>query len=529
MVAPPFSLREDYWETLEIQDEDIEYLYNHLLETETPETSWELTTALVEGRISREKRAIEEQRSSGGEIYMPKETYEVDQKLVFPVLSWRKGKVSSIRPGQNPDIGEFQVIKVEFENGEQKEFAECLEDHILNQPPEIGAEDESLDVNAVIDNYATILLERLEEMLENSPDFVRIAGRWFPKALLVGVNTGHLNLAEAVLDMEGGGPLPTSTFLEQIGLSEEDNPKLVAFSLDLALQEDSRFDEVGPAGEVLWYLKRLEPPEVLNEPVYLRYKEIEHERDLLTEQMLALERELDDELTAVDYKYPKENEVKIPLLFPHWRAGTLPLSGRIRHLFPTAYEAPRIRFILVDGDSGNKFPGWVVREKRYVFGLREWYEEQNLMPGSLIIVKRGKTLGEVIVQVDGRRSNREWVRTVLIGTDGGIVYAMLKQTVEANFDERMSIAVPDPDPLDQLWKQSEKDRIPFERIVVNTVRELSKLNPQSHVHAIELYAAINVIRRCPPAPILALLSSRPWFVHVGDLHFRFDDSEKPPG
>jgi hypothetical protein len=48
------------------------------------------------------------------------------------------------------------------------------------------------------------------------------------------------------------------------------------------------------------------------------------------------------------------------------------------------------------------------------------------------------------VHVDGRRSNREWVRTVLVGSDGGIVYAMLKQIVEANFDERMSIAVPDP-------------------------------------------------------------------------------------
>jgi hypothetical protein len=86
------------------------------------------------------------------------------------------------------------------------------------------------------------------------------------------------------------------------------------------------------------------------------------------------------------------NEVKIPLLFPHWRAGTLPLSGRIRHLFPTAYEAPRIRFIMVDGESGEKFPGWVVRQQRYIFGLRRWYEENGLMPGSNLIVKRAKYL-----------------------------------------------------------------------------------------------------------------------------------------
>jgi len=103
---------------------------------------------------------------------------------------------------------------------------------------------------------------------------------------------------------------------------------------------------------------------------------------------------------------------------------------------------------------------------------------------------------------------------------------MLKQIVTATYDERMAVAIPDVEAIDLVWKQAQKERVPFERTVVNTVRELSKLNPQSHVHASELYAAINVVRRCPPGPIFALLASRPWFIHVGDLHFRFDDSEK---
>jgi hypothetical protein len=51
------------------------------------------------------------------------------------------------------------------------------------------------------------------------------------------------------------------------------------------------------------------------------------------------------------------------------------------------------------------------------------------------------------------------------------------------------------------------------------------LNTQGHVHASELYAAVNLLQRCPPGPIMALLASRPWFVHVGDLHYRFNDSE----
>jgi hypothetical protein len=180
---------------------------------------------------------------------------------------------------------------------------------------------------------------------------------------------------------------------------------------------------------------------------------------------------------------------------------------------------------MVDGVTNEKFPGWVVREKRYVYGLQDWYESHGVMPGSIIRLRQGEKPGEVIIQTDSQKSNREWIRTVLVGSDGGIVFAMLKQIVSAPFDERMAIAVPDKESLDPIWNRPHKEHPAFERLVVNSVKELAKLNPQSHVHARELYAAINITRRCPPGPILALLASRPWFVHVGDLHYRLSDSE----
>ena len=212
-------------------------------------------------------------------------------------------------------------------------------------------------------------------------------------------------------------------------------------------------------------------------------------------------------------------------MYPHWRAGTLPLTPRVRPFFPTAYETPRIRFILVDGDTGEKFSGWVVRNEGYVFGLEAWYRERELMPGSIVRISPGDKPGEVIVKVDAKRSRRDWVRTVLVGSDGGVVFAMLKQVITAAYDERMAIVIPEVSLLDDVWSQRQKKQPPFERTVVDMVRELTKLNPQNHVHAAELYAAVNLVRRCPPGPILALLASRPWFAHVGDLHFRFDDSE----
>ncbi len=525
MAVAPFSLREDYWNTFELQEEDIEFLYNYLLEKETPLTSAEVLSALVEERIRREKSIIERQRTSKGAIYFPREHYEPNQNLVFPALFWRQGKVVGVRPGRNPELGAFEVIRVKFEDGEEREFAAGLANHALNEPPDLTLIDESLDPQLVLRLYGDTLLESLEASLEKDPNFVRIAGRWFPRALLVDVNPGHLNLAEAVLDMAGGGPLPTQALLEQIELSSDVNPKLVEFSLDLALQEDPRFDEVGPAGETLWFLRRLEPEEVIQTPVYLRYNEIEYDHTLLTPAMQVLERELDDELSSLGGK-TSQDEVELRLIYPHWRAGTLPLSSRVRHLFPTAYEAPRIRFMLVDGDTGAKFPGWVVRERRYVYGLRDWYNAKSLIPGSIIRVRKGKKPGEVIIQSDTRRPSREWIRTLLVGSDGGVVFALLKQTVYGPYDERMGIVVPDVEAVDLAWQRMQKERIPFERVVVNVVRELAKLNPQSHVHASELYAAVNTLRRCPPGPILALLASRPWFVHVGDLHFRFDDSER---
>jgi hypothetical protein len=480
---------------------------------------------LVEQRIQREKVRLEKKRLDGNEIYFPKDSFEVGDKLVFPALTWQKGEVVSSRAGQNPAQGQFGVIQVKFESGDEHEFASGIEDHLLNIPPE-AAQADSLNVDAVIEQYQGLLIDQIELGLVDIENFVQIAGRWFLRALLVDVNTGHLNLAEAVLDMREGGPLSTADLIKEVELPDDVNPRLIEFSLDHALQEDPRFDEVGPAGIVSWFLKGLEPESVSKTPLYLKYLPIEYDPESLTEEMVALEESLDDELTpwSKDRKYPVE-DVEVHLIFPHWRAGTLPLSERVMPLFPTAYEAPRIRFTLVDGKTGDRFPGWVVREQRYVSGLKEWYEENGLIPGGIVFIKPGEKPGEVIVETKSSRSTKDWMRTILVGSDGELVFATLKQIISSDYNARMAIMVPDIEPVDAVWEKNHDEPPPFEQIVVDTVRELTKLNPQGHVHVTELFAAVNTVRRCPPGPLFALLETRPWFVHVGDLHFRFDDSE----
>jgi len=522
MASDPI-ISNDYWKDLQINQQDIEFLHNHLFETETPLTTRELVTVLIHERNRMERLAVSQRRQAGGKIYFPKEDYQSGDNIVLPSLNWAHGKVMSKRAGVNPDLGEFDVLTVQLEDGTERFFASRLADHALNEQP-VTDDDDDFDPEAILRAHGNALEKKFNSSLQEDENIVRIAGRWFPRALLVDVNVGHLNLAEAVLDMSGGEPLPTAALLKDVSLPEGDNPKLAEFSLNLALQEDGRFDEVGSAGEVLWCLHRLEPEGVREIPSFLRYIPIEYDRSVLDSQMLDLEKQLDDELSDIDTNNEDELEqVTISLIYPHLRAGTLPLSNRIQSLFPTAYESPRVRFTLVDGKTGEKFAGWVVREHKYVFGLREWYKANELMPGSLVGIKKGEKAGEVIIEAKTHRSTKDWLRTAIVGTDGGVVFAMLKQSVSAEFNDRMAIALPSFESVDQVWDKDAKRS--FDQLVVMMVREMSKLTPQGHVHAQELYSAVNIVRRVPPAPLFALLATKQEITHVGDLHFRIGEQE----
>src|SRR6266498_2776636 len=522
MVSDPL-ISTDYWTDLQITQQDIDYLHNHLFELETPLTARELVAVFINERVRAERLAAQKRRQAGSKTYFPKESYQIGDELVFPALDWKHGKVTAVRAGINPEIGAFEVLTVDLGNGSERLFAANFPHHALNDQP-APVEDEGVDSDAILRSYGSALEKKIETAFRIDDELVRIAGRWFPRALLVDVNVGHLNLAEAVLDMAGGEPLPTSALLKDVALPEGVNPKLAEFSLNLALQEDQRFDEVGPAGEVLWCLRRLEPTEVREVPLHLRYSPIEYDRAALTPQMLNLEVQLDDELSEFAANPSKDvKEVTVALIYPHLRSGTLPLSARVRPLFPTAYESPRVRFTLVDGRTKQKMPGWVVREHGYVFGLREWYKANDLMPGSLVRIRRSENPGEVIIEAKTYRSTKDWVRTVIVGADGGMVFAMLKQSISAEFNDRMAFAIPSMEAVDKLWLQNKKR--PFEKLVVDMIREMSKLTPQGHVHSQELYSAMNIVQRVPPAPLFALLAGKPEFTHVGDLYFRLSELE----
>jgi hypothetical protein len=518
----PSTASQTWGEAFTLNDTDLEFVNSLLLEEGVPMESERLAVAVIRERLQNEAKRLA-RLDPDDTIYLPRNACRVGQRLVFPMLGFARGTVLSVRPGGNPEAGSFEVVRVKTEGGE-REFASRLESHKLNTIPletMMGSSDRSPE--EILRENNTSILGSLEARLVKDPEIAKIADRWFPRSLLVDISHGHLNLAEAVLDVAGGGPLPTSALLEHIELPKTVDPRLAAFSLEYALYQDERFEEVGPAGEMAWFLKRLEPPEVTFPPRRLAYDMGSAAPIKLNEPLLALTRELNDEWSPAEDAAEDGGEVSLILSFPHWRVGTLPLTSRLTKIFPHAHQATRIRFEFVDAGTGERLPGWVVAPFRFVFGLAEWYPKKGLLPGGVLRVRKGDRPGEIVLDAATRRPAREWVRTATASPNNRLTFTMQKQAVAVDYDELSVIAVDDPQAVDEMWLRMNELKIPLETLVADVFRELAKLNPQSTVHARTLYCAVNVVRRLPPPPVFAELMSRPYYSHVGDLYYRFDE------
>ena len=509
----------DYWDDeFVITPDDLQHLSTLLVEDELPRPAEELGHILVLYRCRQEKALIERAMSKGTP-YQPKGSYEEGESIVFPALEYRVGKVVGKRIGLNPEYDEFQVVQVEFETGKVREFAsELAINHPLNREDANTAERVDLhspDELAAL--YGPSVGEKLEARLKSEPDFIRLAGEWFPKDLLVEVHIGHLNLAEAVLDMANGGPLPTEDLLGDLELPEEITPQLRIFSLNYALQEDERFDEVGPSGEVLWFLSQMEPEKVQSTPICLQYEPLRYDSALLTTEMRDLERQLNDEWSTESGQTKLTDPITVTLTYPHWKSGTLPLSKQLENVFPTG-RTHRIHFTFVDGDTGEEMPGWVVCEDRYVCGLEEWYEENGILVGTYLELEQSEDPGKILVRPRKRRSRREWVR-VALPVDGRLTFEMRKQLITCDYDELLIVAEESPDAMKEIQTKVRENNLSLNRLVAEIFPELAKLSTQGNVHAATLYSAANFVLRTPPGPMLAELVASGTYAPVGNNYW----------
>ncbi len=521
MASTPAQSLTDNWQNITITRADLQNLTNTLFEHEVPMDIDALARIFVATRIKTQEAEIAAKIKSLGKVYIPGETYAVDEAIVFPQMNWQSGRVVAVRPGINPQIGNFDVMTVSLENGSEKQFAANLPSHDLNDAIQEQPGSSTEKVDEILRTSGREIKASILGALKNQSELVRIGNAWFPQSLLVDMHKGQLNLVEALLDSQSGGPLSSAELIKEMELKSTDNPKLIEFSLNYALQEDNRFDEVGTSGQYSWFLRKLEPKYVLEKPITLQSVAPCLVFSELPEETQKLFSELNDELSYsrkdLDLA-PQKETASLVLNYPHWRAGSLPITPAVMGIFPSALETEHVKVEFVD-DQNQRISAWVVIPDRYVIGLREWFEAQDLIPGSIVEVSKTEHPGTIHIRAEKKRTNKEWIKTLLIGSDNGIVLTLQRQPISAGFYDRMAIKILDPDSLDTIWKERQSKKIPLEKDILRMVNELARLNNQSHVHFTDLYAAVNLVRRVAPHELLHALKTHENINYIGDNYY----------
>ncbi|MBW7882709.1 MAG: hypothetical protein H3C34_08740 [Caldilineaceae bacterium] len=518
MLQRPTQTAAFWRDQFEVTADDMEFVYQLLLDTQKPMALGELALALIEEYLRRENSHIEQELAKGT-VYVPQNRYTVGQKVVFPALDFAVGEVTSVRPGQNPEHGQFEVIAVSFGGKDPKtrEFAADLQTpHRLNQVNgnRLVHDEALLSADEIYQLYQPEIDETLLYALEEGDrhaDFVAVDRRWLLSDMLAEVHVGHLNIAEALIEMQAK-PLTTTQLLTEVELDKNVSENMRITSLNHAMGTDERFVRVNQGREQLWFLRRMQPSEVQTTPLLLRYRVAPYNRSLLSVEMLQLEWELDDEWgeSSLSSEVPSVvPSTSLVLIYPHRRYGTLPLSGRTRSFFPMADKGVSL-VSLVDGRWGTRYTGWVSHEGRYVAGLSKWMDDHQIPVGAYITLERTATPNEVVVDFRTRRAKREWARLAQTDDDTpNLRFEMSKIQVACEYDDHMIVAEQTTEEMDALRERIRQAGLDVTQIVNQVTPELIGLNPQGTVHAKSVYSAVNMVLRTPPGPVFfALLSNR---------------------
>lgn len=503
---------------------------NLLLEKETPLSAIQLAKEIIAAR-ERQRRQLREQQFQGTQIYRPRESYQIGDRLAFSNMDYATARVVGLRDGTSTDLSPIKIAAVEFENASSRlgpgvrEFViDYAAEHPLNDvaanphPSQLAAE---FTVDDILNDPDVNIVEQVNDALERNPDLVRISGTWFVRDLMIEIDIGHLHLAEAVLDMHEGGPLPPELILQEIGGVGDAPLPLQVFSLNYYMNQDERFDEVGPAGQVLWHLRRLLPRMVRQVPAILQYEPIDYDRRLLEREMRQLEYDLDDEHSPVTSSRP-DDEVSLTLIYPHRRVGTLPINSETRYIFPEA-KTPVIAITMVDALDKQEYPCWVVHEYKYVYGLAPIYYKHHLPVGAYVYLNRTADPSRIEIEFDNYRPRMEWIPLVQRTERNQLRFQAAKRAIGADYDDMIIVGVNNLQEVDKLGKDVQTSKVNLSVLLRNLLGEFAKQNPQGTVHAKVLYSALNILRRCPPGPMLATLLNNPDFEYVGGNYWKLSD------
>jgi hypothetical protein len=234
--------------------------------------------------------------------------------------------------------------------------------------------------------------------------------------------------------------------------------------------------------------------------------------------MRQLEREIADELSPLDPKRDVDRGTAT-LIYPHRRAGTLPLNINNLNIFPSAERTERIYITLVDSQDDEEFVGWVVPALDYVYGLLPLYAKYTLPIGAYATARKHEDPSKIIIDFDVYRARTEWVR-LIVPNENRLQFENTKRSIGADYDDLMILGIDDLESLDAFNRSNSVQRMSLAALMRSIIPSLGRLTPQGTAHVKTIYSAVNVVRRCPPGPLMATLSANPDFENVGGHYWR---------
>ncbi|MBC7263574.1 MAG: hypothetical protein H5T64_04350 [Chloroflexi bacterium] len=518
--------RAEYWQEFAVHDEDLVHLYEWLTSDGQPHTLDELALQVVEQRCRDEEESLAKEVERG-RIYQPESEYQVGETLVFTALDYAVGEVIAVRPGDNPAYGDFSVIAVRMKpHGEVREFAANFKPpHALNRAAERqAAGSREVSPSQLYQMYGEVVRGHLVKALRADPEFVHWDHMWFLRSAMPEVTIGHLNIAEAMIDM-AGKPLPPQEILAELDFPAGTKPAAQLFALNYALSRDERFTDIGTSDKPLWFLTRMIPQAVLLKPQRLVPVQRAMGGELINRELLEFAAELQDEadeLLTLTADMPPVDSYTFPLSYPDRREGTITLTAAAMSLFPTGRNS-RLMISFLDVRGKTPIRGWVVPDERYAWGLGEWYESNGLPAGATIQLTRTGDPFTIAVSYEPRSRRGEWVYFAAM-SNGNLTFSIQKRAYTCRYDRYLLMEVQDEAMLDAYATQLREKSL--SEIVLTLFPELAKLSGQGLVHAKTLYAAVNLVRRCGAIPIFAELTRQACFDPVGGGNWVYDESLK---
>jgi hypothetical protein len=510
-----------YWSEFVIRPDDAEFIYGTLLEEGRPQRASELARKLIIHRIEGENSALRRQLSGAGKTYQPRNAYTAGEELLFPILGFVIGVVQSVRPAVTNEPEAFDVITVTMADGTHREFAAGYKPpHRLNDldVSTLVNDDNLRSPEEIVETYSERVVTLLTTALEKNSELIRIGEEWFLRAMMAEVNIGHLNLAEAVLDMASGRPLTTDVILRDLGLPEDVATNVQEVSLNSALAGDDRFDEVSLTDRPAWVLRRSTPVEVRECPAPLVPRSYEN-RVTLSPEIETLIAQIGDE---IDFPHPLAvpvepvDSAQAVLTYPHLLAGTLGWTRGISAVLPTQ-DKPRVPVTFKDRSTGKAFVVWLVRDGGYLWGLAEFYRASDLPAGAELTISRTESPQDFIIDVRRRKPKREWVR-VASNYANHLRLDTAQRAVACEFDDQTSVFIDDTRAFEPLRSGRE-----LAGAVRDAFLEIAKLSPQGNVHLRTLYAVVNTLVRAGARDVFSVLVANGNYVPVGDSYWHLGE------